>query len=458
MVPLEKTDPLIGDLMEQVGVSGDRVVIQTTRDDVHVTIRRMPKSARTLQNGFVMRSVSGTTRIFHPVWTQRMVDHYALRLERERVNRARFHEVAEAWFRTSREGLGVVMEEIIQRDIVFSRAEAVRMYHLTRPVYQSDQSGLVCRNLRNPIVEAVQPSVRFVTNDFAMADGKTGMLLFGQNSAGKSTYVKSIGMNVWLAQTGHFVFADEFRAGRPFEKILTKLSIQDNLFRGISTFQNEMMDLRYILARSVERPSLILSDELTAGTETWSATAIIASTLHELLHRQNTTFVFTTHLHTLQLYQEVYGHASLQAAHIRFSKSGSSDPDFRKILPGEGPVMYGIEIAEDLGFSPEFISRCFHYRQRMEGHIQVIAGMSGENNNLVSLRPSRYNRLVKMDRCEKCGSTKSLHAHHKHHQNDAVKHPFSPGKIIPGTGGQSIHSAWNLRVLCQSCHHDEHRG
>lgn len=448
------SDPLLITLMERAGVSSDRIIVQESKDDVYVMIRRMPKTLQTLGDGFIMRSMAGNVRIYHAEWTHRRLVQQARAAEQERVHREGFLREAGEWFCTHQDRLERLMGMIIDKDMIASKAWAARDYHLTRPCWEPEEDApFRAYNLRNPLVEHTSPTRRFVCNDFDLSrHDKTGMVLYGQNSAGKSTYLKSVGMNVWLAQTGHYVFADEMR-GRPFHKILTKLTIQDNLFRGMSTFQNEMLDLRDMLARSEDPVSrcLVLTDELTAGTETWSATAIIGTTLYELLQRPHITFVLTTHLHTLQLYKDLYTDPRLQISHVSFSKDGEDDPHYRKILDGEGSVMYGIEIAEQLGFPPPFIARCFHYRETMKRRIDAILFQEEDPQTSAS---SRYNRRVKRDRCHRCGTTASLHTHHKIPQHMGIDRHGKP--VIPGSGGQSMHSAWNLEILCQKCHHKEH--
>lgn len=460
---LPPDDPLLENLMAQVGVPSDRIVIQEGKDDIFATIRRMPRGIPTLVGGFTARSMAGGTRIYHAEWTQRLSIRRIEQSEREKRHREAFHREATAWFLDAAPRLERVIDRIVDCDICWSKATVAHRHGLTRPLWSGGTFQAI--HLRNPLVEHIYPTVRFISNDLCLPTGRSGMILYGQNSAGKTTFLKSIGMNVWLAQTGHFVFADRFE-GRPFSRILTKLTIQDNLFRGISTFQNEMMDLRHILARISlsDAPALILSDELTAGTETWSATAIIAATLVDLLERPHALFVFTTHLHTLQLYRDLYTHPCLQISHIVLSPNGCDDdePSHRKIMDGEGSVMYGIEIAERLGFPPEFIARCFHYRQLMKDRVEVMLRTPSERSSpentkrhLLPRRPSRYNRKVVVERCSRCGTTGGpLHTHHRIHQKTAISRHGAA--VIPESGGQSIHSAWNLEILCESCHVHEH--
>jgi len=86
--------------------------------------------------------------------------------------------------------------------------------------------------------------------------------------------MKSVGLNVIMAQAGMFVAASEF-VFVPYHHIFTRISGMDNIYRGLSTFTVEMLELKNILNRCDER-SLILGDELCAGTEGVSAISIVA--------------------------------------------------------------------------------------------------------------------------------------------------------------------------------------
>jgi len=425
---------------------------------------------------YTTRKMSGgMIRIQHPLWTawwekKKEEDH-----DLERLHREEFRITAASWVKEHLSALRELCTSIVDVDILWSKTTAAIKLNLSRPRISSLPEPTNVRGLRNPIVESVNPLGKFVVNDFVLEKGEGGILLFGENSAGKSTYVKSIGMNVWLAQTGHFVFCEEM-CFRPYSSILTKLCVQDDIFHGQSTFVNEMMDLRYIIRRCrdfsnklSQKRILVLADELTAGTETWSATSIVASTLMELLNTMpNIDFVMTTHLHTLHLFRDLYHDARLSIRHIHFATTSST---FRKILPGEGPVMYGIEVAENLGFPPDFIARCFHYREAMNTHLERAMPLpvlhheseskknSGRRPTLVAVKKSRYNKNKIMDCCENCGTKVDLETHHIVPQAEAVVHPVSGKPVLQsaeGAAGISLHTGSNLRILCRTCHDNEH--
>ena len=76
-----------------------------------------------------------------------------------------------------------------------------------------------------------------------------GILLYGINSSGKSTLMKSIGLNIIMAQIGYFVSASEFTY-YPYNTLMTRISGMDNIFKGMSSFMVEMMELMAILKQA----------------------------------------------------------------------------------------------------------------------------------------------------------------------------------------------------------------
>ena len=95
---------------------------------------------------------------------------------------------------------------------------------------------------------------------------------------------------------GCYVAAKEFRY-YPYTKIFTRISGDDNIFYGQSSFAVEMNELRSILRYSDNR-SLVLGDEVCRGTETTSALAIVSSAINKFA-KNGINFIFATHLHKL---------------------------------------------------------------------------------------------------------------------------------------------------------------
>lgn len=293
------------------------------------------------------------------------------------------------------------------------------------------------RLILDPVRENIVP-IRIVPRGedaffgFGLDDNQRFLMPDG-TLAHNSTLMKSVGVAIVMAQSGMYVPSASMEWS-PIRSLFTKIGSRDNIWKGRSTFITEMNELRHILNRS-DPHSLILCDELTAGTETFSATGIVAATIRRLLEKQ-CRFVLTTHLHTLKNFQELMEDPRLQVKHLSMEYDASQKSlVFDRILrDGFGRSIYGLEIAEYLGFDPEFLEHAFKYRARLDEE--------------PILRPSRYNRKKWMERCERCGAVRDLHTHHIQPQISA-----SPDGYI---GEYHKNTLFNLMTLCRTCHEKEH--
>jgi DNA mismatch repair protein MutS len=291
--------------------------------------------------------------------------------------------------------------------------------------------------LRHPVIERIQDGRAYVPNDFEVGTSNcTGALLYGLNAAGKSSLAKSIGVSVVLAQAGMFVAAQSFEFV-PYLKLMSRISTGDDVVRGLSTFVIEMTELRGILRRADAR-SLVIGDEICAGTEHVSGLAIVASGLHSL-SRQEASFVFATHLHELPDIQEVKQIPGLRTFHLTVSidpRSGRLDYS-RKLMPGSGPCTYGIEVCRGLDMPTDFLLMAQKVR-----HAQ-----SGIEHGLVSSKRSRYNRQLIVDTCDRCGEP-AREVHHILPQAASDEFGF--------VGHFHKNVKHNLVALCLVCHDIEH--
>ena len=125
---------------------------------------------------------------------------------------------------------------------------------------------------------------------------KDGLLIFGTNMIGKTSLIRAVGIAIFIAQCGFYVPCSSMKYF-PYSSIMTRIVCNDNLFKGISTFAMEMIELRIIL-RDADKRTLVLGDELGASTEHKSAFSIFMATLMEL-SRIQCTFLFTTHFYEI---------------------------------------------------------------------------------------------------------------------------------------------------------------
>jgi DNA mismatch repair protein MutS len=170
---------------------------------------------------------------------------------------------------------------ITQIDYLKSCSKLVSLYNYVRPTISNKKYGSVdATGLRHPIVERII-DYDYVAHDIKIGhDGLKGMLIYGLNSSGKSVMMKSIGLSIIMAQSGLFVPAKSFTFS-PYHSLYTRITGNDNIFKGLSSFALEMMELNSILKRADEK-TLVIGDEVCRGTEHISGNALVATTIIKL--------------------------------------------------------------------------------------------------------------------------------------------------------------------------------
>jgi DNA mismatch repair protein MutS len=311
-------------------------------------------------------------------------------------------------------------------------------FKYTRPIIKGDSSYFDGKNIRHPIIERVQNNIPYVANDVYFDKDHPGKLVFGINSSGKSSLMKSTGLIVIMAQAGMFVPADAFHY-YPYESIFTRIVSGDNIYKSQSTFTAEMLELRNILKFSTER-SLVLGDELCSGTESVSAVSLVASGIVSLIERK-TTFMFATHLHELTKIECIKKLDTLKIHHLSVRYSDETNTIYYDRILKDGPsnTLYGLEVCKSLDMPLDFLHRANQIRQN-------IVSMSDE---FVIDSPSHYNSKVYKDHCKIC-KTLASEIHHIRFQKDA-----DTNNMI---GRHHKNVEHNLVSLCSECHRKIHSG
>ena len=147
-------------------------------------------------------------------------------------------------------------------------------------------SQLNITDARHPVIERVLPPGAPYTSNTVHMDTDTNQMhiLTGPNMSGKSSYLRQVGLIVFLAHVGSFVPATSAEVPLT-DRIFTRVGAQDNIVAGESTFLVEMQESANIL-NNATRKSLILLDEVGRGTATFDGISIawaIAEYLHEVI-------------------------------------------------------------------------------------------------------------------------------------------------------------------------------
>jgi len=359
---------------------------------------------------------------------------------RERLSKKQSLALVEYGTILSTSIFGVWMEVtniITQIDVNFTLARVALDLGYTRPqIIKADEGYLQIEGLRHPILEAQDKKIPYVQH--AIDLHKQGWLLYGLNASGKSSLMRATGLAVLLAQGGSFVPASKMILA-PFTSLHTRIINTDNLWLGLSSFAVEMSEMRDIF-REAGPKSLVLGDELCSGTETTSATALVAAGLKGLLKR-GAKFLFATHLHGLSQIKEVSEDPKLRIRHLHVEYDSLKDKLIyhRTLRDGPGSSLYGLEVAKAMRIPDDILEDAIRFRKQLSGQTELSSSIG-----------SAWNSSVVRYKCSVCSSdiSSDLEVHHIKERNEA-----NNGRLADGS---NVHSAANLAVLCKTCHDNVH--
>ena len=276
-------------------------------------------------------------------------------------------------------------------------------------------------------------------------DGNKRFLLSSFIVTHNSSLMKSIGLGIILAQAGMYVPSQNFTY-YPFKSLFTRITGMDNIFKGLSSFAVEMMELKAILKRS-DKNSLIIGDEVCRGTEHISGNSLVAATVINLADA-GAIFLFATHLHEIANMERIKKIQSVKSFHISvdYDKKTDSLVYDRQLKEGPGEPVYGITFAKYVIQDIKFI----------ETAMEIKNELMKTYNEFLTGKKSKYNNDVLVHECQVCGkSDEKLHVspletHHIKYQKDCAD-GFSNEKPHIAKNSKA-----NLIVLCNVCHDKIH--
>ena len=244
-----------------------------------------------------------------------------------------------------------ISKVISEIDVIQSFAFISEKYSYVRPKLNNKHEIKVIDS-RHPVVEKVIKD-SYVENDIIMDKNTNILLITGPNMAGKSTYMRQLGIITIMAQIGCFVPAKE--ANLPiFDKIFTRIGASDDLVSGESTFMVEMIEASNAIKNATEN-SLILFDELGRGTATFDGMSLAQAILEYIHDHIGCKTLFSTHYHELTDLEKNL--KKLKNKHVSAEEKDGNIIFLHKVKDGSVDKSYGINVAKLAGLPNEVIVR-----------------------------------------------------------------------------------------------------
>jgi DNA mismatch repair ATPase MutS len=207
-----------------------------------------------------------------------------------------------------------MMDIYFRMDAYMSMAIAGKKWGLSFPVItESDEPMLEARGLFHILLPVPVPY------DVRMNKSENFIFLTGANMAGKSTFIKAVGISAYLAHLGMGVPASEMKISL-LDGILSNIQITDNLIRGESFFYNEVQRIKSTIEKiNTGKKWLILIDELFKGTNQEDAVRCSAAVMEGLRKNENCMFIISTHLY--EIGESLKKHSTIQFHYFETSIS-----------------------------------------------------------------------------------------------------------------------------------------
>ncbi len=279
--------------------------------------------------------------------------------EEKRILRELSDDLREFW-----QELKYNLEILTKLDVVFAKAALASAMKASPPVI-TEQKKIIIKNGRHPLIDAKE----VVPVSLNIEDGYSGLIITGPNTGGKTVTLKLTGLLCLMAQSGLFLPADSGSTFPVFTAVFADIGDEQSIEQSLSTFSSHMTNITRITKTANEK-SLVLLDELGAGTDPAEGAALAMSILEEL--EQKRCFVLaTTHYSEIKAF--AMASEAYQNACMEFSVKTLS-PTYRLIMGVPG-VSNAFEISKKLGLSEDIIGRA---RQHMSQEAVKFEQLIGE--------------------------------------------------------------------------------
>jgi DNA mismatch repair protein MutS2 len=373
------------------GSDGDRLFT-----DHYVTLRHgryvlpVRTESRSRVRGIVHdRSQSGQTLFIEPEHVVDANNDLVQATREEEHETARILAELTAAIHARLDDLDALVTTIGELDWVFARAQAAERMSATAPTVDAGRT-VELRGARHPLLLAQSwkdPGRTVVPMDLELSPERPLLVITGPNAGGKTIALKTLAVQALMAQVGCHVPADEGSRLPVFDDVFAIIGDDQSVAENLSTFSAFVKQARELLER-VDHRSLVLLDELGAGTDPDEGAALAQAILEELAER-GALVIATTHLEPLKAFASTYPRA--RNASVEFDTTTLA-PTFhlRYDQPGQS---YALTIAARLGLGPELIARANAHRSEHAARLADLLATLDANARTEAERAREIERI-----------------------------------------------------------------
>ncbi|MGR3742080.1 endonuclease MutS2 [Companilactobacillus sp. DQM5] len=261
---------------------------------------------------------------------------------------------------------------IAKLDLINSKAKYATEIKATEPIINANRV-VELRQARHPLLNK-----SVVANDIILGKDYTTIIITGPNTGGKTITLKTLGLLQLMAQSGLFIPANENSQVAIFDEIFADIGDEQSIEQNLSTFSSHFTNIIEIF-KNVNERSLVLFDELGAGTDPQEGAALAIAVIEKMIAKK-AFVVATSHYPELKLF--AYENNETINASMEFDID-TLQPTY-KFLIGVPGSSNAIDIAEKLGLDKDII----------ESSRSLINGQSQELNNMIKSLEDQRKKFV----------------------------------------------------------------